>query len=253
MLYKELCCYITILMVLNVQCEICSLQQSNTTWEVYTHCKVNFFANKSYVDCMEHCKKLGSRAIPVRTLQEWEEMEEMVEELRAHYNPSDFILYLSVTKGEVKKGDAYGMDSLTLEHWPTEIREAKQDVWRDYYTGELVENNKTAIIMESAEGNASCAALWCLPHSPCGWYSSFCALKTPSATYTRYCPCQQQTQLLLRGTCSSSNLRGPHGAAVYFSPRHTPGSFDKTFFESRKGFFVGLYVPPSLSRIEYNA
>ena len=60
---------------------------------------------------------------------------------------------------------------------------------------------------------------------------------------------------LFNEQCSSSNLRGPHGAAVFFSPRHMPGSYDKTFFESRKGFFGGIPVPgpPALSRIEYNA
>ena len=74
---------------------------------------------------------------------------------------------------------------------------------------------------------------------------------TRGVVVTVFCPCQNEKQLLLRGTCSSSNLRGPNGADIYFSPRHTPTTFDKVFFESRKGFWDAIYVP--FSRIDYDA
>ena len=156
MQYKMLRSFLIILMVLRVECKMCLKDAySDFINERYTDCKVNFFTNKlwSYVDCMKHCKKLGGRAIPVRNPQEWKEMDEVVEELRAH-TPAPDMLYLSVTRGEVDEvTDNDIHEKLTLEHWPKETREAKQDVWRDYYTGEEVENSSRSV----GEGNFHCA------------------------------------------------------------------------------------------------
>ena len=71
----------------------------------------------------------------MRNKTEQGEMVGMLEDLRAfpHF-PKE--LFLSVTGGEVDDAD----DQLTLEHWPKDIREGKDGLWRDFYTGEELEN-----------------------------------------------------------------------------------------------------------------
>ena len=76
--------FLMFLLVVKVQCEIRSSQINYETYEEYTHCKVNFFIRElwSYAGCMEHCKNLGGRAVPVRTPQEWKEMDEVFKDLQ---------------------------------------------------------------------------------------------------------------------------------------------------------------------------
>ena len=254
--------FLMFLVVFKVQCEICSLQINYETYEEYTHCKVNFFIKElwSYAGCMQHCENLGGRAVPVRTPQEWKEMDEVFKDLQNYTSAPDY-LYLSVMRGEVD-GVTDG-DTLSLEHWPKDVREDKQNVWRDYYTGEQLEvHNRTV-----EEGNSHCAILeknyLDPPNSPYDWFPLSCAFRSDLVSLNVFCPCRhpmptcqagtpciQRKQLLLRGTCSSSNLRGLLGADIYFSPRHMPTSFDKVFLESRKGWFDNTREP--FSRIDYN-
>ena len=58
--------------------------------------------------------------------------------------------------------------------------------------------------------------------------------------------------LLLRGTCPSSNLRGLHGADVFYSPGHLPTSFDKVFYGSRRGWDDHGDEQQQFSRIDYD-
>ena len=103
----------------------------------YGLAKVNFFSKEErlYVGCMKHCQKMGGRSPPVRNKTELDDMKGMLADLRT-FPPFPKSLFLSVTgsTGNEIFGD------MTLEHWPKDIREAKDGLWRDYYTGEKLEN-----------------------------------------------------------------------------------------------------------------
>ena len=102
--------------------------------------KVNFFTKKewSYVGCMKHCQKMGGRSPPWRTKKEQNDMKGMLADLRA-FPPFPQNLFLSVTRGEGK------YDPMKLEHWPKNIS-AKKGLWRDYYTGQNLENYNETIL-----------------------------------------------------------------------------------------------------------
>ena len=120
------------LLVLNVHCEDLVTKQPYI-YDRYGLAKVNFFTREkwSYVGCMKFCQNMGGRAPPVRTKKEQYDMKGMLKNLRA-FPPFPKELFLSVTSGEVD--DTF--DLLKLEHWPQDILEAKDGLWRDYYTGE---------------------------------------------------------------------------------------------------------------------
>ena len=244
------------LIIYLIACKVqCEENISKQTF-IYSHglAKVNFYTKKewSYIGCMEHCKKLGSRSPSVRTLQELSEMEGIVNDLLA-FTPSPDLLYLSATRGKVKYGKD-GEYTLPLEHWPQDIAESEKGVWRDYYTGAPLENyNRTWvwIFSHSTEKIGYCALLagntleankppFYKHTSPLEWGSIDCS-HTPSDTQI-WCPCLHEKPLLLRGACSSSNLRN-FGTGLEYKPHHMPVSYDSVFFES---------LGESSSRIDYN-
>ena len=81
--------------------------------------------------CMEHCQKLGGgRSPPVVTLQQWETFTKEVDAI----TPDKSVLpWMWVAAKEGTEGDME-----RLPHWPETI-EANDTVWRDYYTGERME------------------------------------------------------------------------------------------------------------------
>ena len=223
MQHQVLLNYMIALTVLKVQCNDVNL----------------FFKDQwSYVGCMELCRKFGRRSPSVRTLQDWRKMERIVEDLEGS-TPLPEIFYLSVTRGEMK-GDFELMgipDTLTLEHWPHDIRQTEEAIWRDYYTGEKLENfNQTW----DSSGESHCAALTKgnlvgMPDSKSVWLKAPCSW---NPGLDPWCVCQQNDQkkkLILRGTCTSSHLRGV-GADIYFKPQQLPSSLDKLYYTSEIGW-----------------
>ena len=79
---------------------------------------------------MEHCKKLGGRSASVRTEAEWRHLHE---EAKEAIIPEDNRIWLSATEGDIEQhlGEP--------DHWPEGIT-AEEGVWRDYYTGDELEN-----------------------------------------------------------------------------------------------------------------
>ena len=215
---------LVILTVLRIRCQVAGM-------------KVNFFTKRfwTYVDCMNHCKKLGGRSPPVRTLQEWNEMELLMGEVMAH-TPSPDLTFLSAIRGDSNNGS----NALSLEHWPKEIRNAEGG-WRDYYTGEQLENYNMTWAQD--DGKVHCtmlekdrkesSTLLRKTAFPCNWGSSSIPV---------WCPCQQENPLLLRGLCSFSNLKSL-GEGQFYTPQHLASSFGNVFYESDKKNF---------SRIEYD-
>ena len=132
MRYKILLLYLMSWFVLEVQCEEYTVKQP-VIYDENGLAKVNFFTKKEWstVGCMKHCQKIGGRSPPVRTLTELNEMKGMLKDLRA-FSPSPHKLFLSVTREVVSNPD----ETLKLKQWP----KAQDDSWKDYYTGEMLEN-----------------------------------------------------------------------------------------------------------------
>ena len=187
--------------------------------------QLKFFTKTSWshVDCMGHCLKLGSHVPPVMTLKQWEILKR-----EASHNDSDIFMlethdiFLSATVGEVDN------DLGRLDHWATDI-EAKEGVWRDYYTGEKLGNHTKIENFEDGRcANANFdGETW-------HWEDLNC-----NKAYSRMlCPCQRDTAthfpyLLLRGLCPSSHLIGKdykYIRAVWYTIHQQPSSFSDIFY-----------------------
>ena len=83
--------------------------------------------------CMQHCEKLGGRVPSVRTFEEWQAFAEEVQHIKVDPLRLPKVLWLSATEGDKN----YNLSR--LDHWP-EGFEAVEGVWRDYYTGEELDN-----------------------------------------------------------------------------------------------------------------
>ena len=102
----------------------------------------NFYHHK---DCMQHCQKISNGRVPsVNTEEEWTNLTREIDLITKHRKT--FVpqrrLWLSATEGD---------DDLKLAklgHWPdTEIvnnetkkLDAVETVWRDFYTGQRLDN-----------------------------------------------------------------------------------------------------------------
>ena len=138
-----------------------------------------------------------------------------------------------MTRGE--EDNAFG--HMTLEHWPKNGQEAKDGFWRDYYTGHKLENYNETWGKKLNVGEYHCAKVWVgKSNESLYWSSSPCT----QPIFGISCSCLQKKQLLLRGLCSSSNLRTLNAFDYCYNPQHFPDSFDEVFF---KGWS---------SRIDYN-
>ena len=89
-------------------------------------------------DCMDHCKKLGGHPPSVKTKRDWDSFLEEIEALSPDYTRLKSI-WLPATEG-VNPDDEDDFEKLNRpSHWPKGV-EAVEGVWRDYYSGEPLEN-----------------------------------------------------------------------------------------------------------------
>ena len=151
-------------------------------------------------DCMEHCQKIvNGRSPPVTTEEEWvnltREMDLITEDRSEFPN-----LWISATKGDI------GRKMATLDHWPetevvnneTKKLEAVKTVWRDFYTGQRLENWKKPFFDEARQNSEHCILVF----TDRPWQQSW--LPRECWSYDMVCPCSYPTQPLLRllGVCS---------------------------------------------------
>ena len=198
---------------------------------------------KHHKGCMHHCQKIsGGRSPPVNNEEDWESLTKEVDLITQ--DPSNLpTMWLSATEGDKNNR------LQRLDHWPqTELvdnetlkLEAGETVWRDFFTGQRLEN-------------------WTLPYYDGGWdeaskgetfncMAAYTDLKTMGRhtwlnpwhkreceSYGMSCPCSYPSQplLRLRGLCSPLIDR-------VFTPK-------QLFDESAKIIMVGQMK----SRIEHN-
>ena len=142
-----------------------------------------------------HCKKLGGRSPSVRTEMEWENL--LTETKAVSPDPSRLPekIWLSATEGDI------GFELGELDHWP-EGRTAEEGKWRDFYTGELLENYtkpwKTPNGDREVGDTYNCIYFFPSSSEVSSWFESQCDGPQP-----RGCPCQYETPPLihLRGFC----------------------------------------------------
>ena len=157
--------------------------QRESTVTIFAH--PNAFPKPT--DCMEHCKKLGSRSPPVRTLQEW---QNLIIEVSLLATEADLRtdLWLPIK-----------MDSNTED-------EQSSGVWRDYYTEEPLDNytkpwqdckNKGPFVKVTLNENGSNVWQW-----------------NSKGEAEAGCVCQK-TVLKLRGLCKTSKLKGRNKVRGY--------------------------------------
>ena len=149
---------------------------------------------------MRHCEKLGGRSPPVRTWEEWQMLHDEVQQLRI--DPVVFAqmnIWLSATEGD--------KDSMLsrLDHWPEGI-EAIEGVWRDYYTGEELDNYTKpwpdSNLDDSKETSFNCILYDPTEDAVSSWEEWQCRELEIS------CPCSYEDQpiLHLRGFCPDTYL-----------------------------------------------
>ena len=83
--------------------------------------------------CMQHCEKLGGLSPSVRTFEDWEALGEEIQDLPVEFVEFQWQLWLAATEGDK------GTHLSSIDYWPEGI-EAVERVWRDYYTGDLLDN-----------------------------------------------------------------------------------------------------------------
>ena len=157
--------------------------------------------NKKYwqSECMNHCKKLGGRSPSVKTKTGWENLLREVKALSPDPSKLPGYIWLSATEGDI------GGELERLDHWPEDV-EAQEGVWRDFYTGEQLENY-TKPWMETNEDKVVGDTYNCLLFYPTmpetrTWYEWECYDSSLG------CPCTYESHPLirLRGFCPDTDL-----------------------------------------------
>ena len=134
---------------------------------------------------------MGGRSPPVRNKTELNEMVGMLENLRVFPSfPEN--LFLSVTSGEV---NIPPFEEMTLEHWPKDIRDAKNQSWRDYYTGEKLENYNETWGKENVVKKHCARVIVGESDEFLTWSGFNCSQIVSGSKFL--CPCLQQKRLLL--------------------------------------------------------
>ena len=151
--------------------------------------------------CMHHCQKLGGRSPAIRTLEEWETFSGEVQHIRVHPLGLPIDLWLSATEGDMN-----GILS-HLDHWP-EGTEAVEGVWRDFYTGEKLENYRKPWFGGNKDWEKE-DAFNCIYYKPRNhplgsWEERECR----SNGYNMGCPCTFNTPPIvrLRGFCPDTDI-----------------------------------------------
>ena len=132
--------------------------------------------------CMHHCQNLGSRAPSVATYEEWTKLQTFL------------------------KNELFDKGLNTLQIWlPVEDRET-EDVWKDFYTNQVVQNFTLPWTGSKPDGGKTenCARLMNLEN----WNDRRCDYPG----YACMCSHKLNTNLKLRGLCLGSALD------VYYKP-----------------------------------
>ena len=153
--------------------------------------------NHWHSDCMEHCKKLGGHSPSVKTHEGWKRVYQETSSIT--FGTSKLPpLWLSATEGDV------GLRLGRLGHWP-ERTVAQEGVWRDYYTGEQLENYTKPWLSSDQGDNILGETSNCIyiHRSSLSWIEWECF------TDDMGCPCSYEMGLpiiQLRGFCSDTIL-----------------------------------------------
>jgi hypothetical protein len=160
----------------------------------------------SLTDCMEHCEKLGDgRSPPVRTLQEWETLNEKLRQISP---------------------DITNMPYSGQYLWLSATDEEDEGKWRDYYTSEVIGNyiKPWNSISEDYQYDYQDTMYDCLMMgmnvpTEYSWMEWTC-------TYDMSCACQYERRplLTLRGLC-----RDNHPLDWVYTPRQLPGNSSDLF------------------------
>ena len=146
---------------------------------------------------MEHCKKIVDGRVPsVNTEEEWENLKREVDLITQDRSSLPY-MWLSATEGDIESKLA------ELGHWPetelvnneTQKMEAVETVWRDFYSGERL-NNWTKPYFSSKEDTLYSDGYNCIwlytSNWERSWFEWFCV------SYDTSCPCSYPTKPLLR-------------------------------------------------------
>ena len=142
-------------------------------------------------DCMEHCKKIADgRSPPVSTEEEWTNFTTEINLITQDISNFPY-MWLSATEGGGKTKKL-----VTLDHWPeTEVvnnetmkLEATETVWRDFHTGQRLENWTKPYYFPSEDSTAGDIynCMLAFTHDVSwrrSWYEWQCK------TYDSNCPC----------------------------------------------------------------
>ena len=183
---------------------------------------------------MWHCKKIANGTAPsVITEEEWNNFTMEINLITQDRSILPY-MWISATEGD-KNGKL-----ARLDHWPetelvnnqTRKLEAVETVWRNFYTGQRLENWTFYYNSEETmyDDTYNCMAAYTWADWTDAWYEWRCH------SYDKSCPCSYPTQPLLR-------LRGLCSALIndLFSPKQLPGNPGNMILLSRL-----------TTRIEYN-
>ena len=161
---------------------------------------------RSHKDCMQHCQKIsGGRSPPVVTKEKWENLTREIDLIAPDRSVLPW-LWLSATEGDKDEMLA------RLDHWndtefvnnKTQKLDAEETIWRDFYTGQRLENWTKPYYSKNKDDNFGDKfnCMYAYTDEPWGktWTEWECY------TYDQSCPCSYPTQpfLRLRGLCYSS-------------------------------------------------
>ena len=165
---------------------------------------------KWHHDCMHHCKKIvGGRSPPVTTEEQWENLTVEVDLITQDSSNLSNMYYILLSATEGDKD----MKLTRLDHWPeieivnnkTTKLEAVETIWRDFYTGERLDNwtkpwydSKNEDLYYGENSNCMRAytgkEVWNV-----SWFEFTCT------SYDQSCPCSYPVHPILRLQLLSSN------------------------------------------------
>ena len=135
----------------------------------------------------------------MKTKAEWEDLWKEVKATSPDATRLPLFVWLSATEGDI------GLELGRLDHWPEGV-EAEEGVWRDYYTGEQLENYTkpwSSSNRDKEEGEAfNCIQFYTTKAETRTWVERQC--------YDGHigCPCAYDSPPLirLRGFCPDTDL-----------------------------------------------
>ena len=176
-------------------------------------------------DCMQHCQKIADgRSPPANTEKEWENLTREVDLITQDRSNLPW-MWLSATDGDKDKTLA------RLDHWPytevvnneTKKLEAKETVWRDFYTGQRLDNWTKPYYDMNKDSDHDDTYNCMTAYTDEPWQESWSEWQCQ--TYEQSCPCSYPGQplLRLRGLCKNS-LVAKDSDEKLFTPKQLPGN-----------------------------